>query len=120
MSTVGSVPRAPRFAFDVPVRVRFMGTGTWAYGRILNISRSGLLMAIRDSCLSCTEPIEAIVQLSEAAESVGDVTVRGRVVRVAQVGQVTQLATTIDEYRLQRPNAADRLTVGCPPPVDRD
>src|SRR3954470_20297743 len=119
MSTVWSVPRAPRFAFDVPVRVRFMGTGPWAYGRILNISRSGLLMAIRDSSLSCSESIEAIVRLSEAAESVGDVAVRGRVVRVAHVGQVTQLATTINEYRLHRSNAIDRVTIGCPPPADR-
>jgi len=120
MSTVGSVPRAPRFAFDVSVRVRLMGTRPWASGRILNISRSGLLMAIRDSPLSCTETIEAIVRLSEAAESVGDVTVRGRVVRVAHVGQVTHLATTINEYRLRRSNAADRLTIGFAPPVDRD
>jgi hypothetical protein len=97
-----------------------MGTGPWAYGRILNISRSGLLMALRDSSLSCTQAIEAIVRLSEAAESVGDVTVSGRVVRVAHVGRITKLATTIDEYRLHRTNVVDGLTIGFPPPVDRD
>ena len=95
------VERAPRSALDVPVRLRRMGAGMWQSGQTVNISRSGLLVVFSGS-FRCHDAIEAIVQLSRATPGMGDIRVRGRVARVAQAGRLTQLGTTIDEYRLQR------------------
>jgi hypothetical protein len=106
MSIVESVSRAPRFALDVPVRVRRVGAVVWEPGQAVNISRSGLLVAVRGS-FRCDDTIEAIVALSRATAGVGDVKVRGRVARVAQAGSLTQVATTIDEYRLRRADPSD-------------
>jgi PilZ domain len=108
MSIVESALRAPRFAVDVPVRVRHVGAAGWQSGQALNISRSGLLVAVRGS-FRCDDTIEAIVELSQATAGVGDVRVRGRVARVEQAGGLMQVGTTIDEYRLQRPDASDSL-----------
>ena len=106
MSIVESLPRAPRFALDVPVRVRRIGATVWESGQAVNISRSGLLVGVRGS-FRCNDTIEAIVELSQATASVGDVRVRGRVARVAQASSLTQLGATIDEYRLQRADTSD-------------
>ena len=62
--------------------------------------------AVRGS-FRCHDTIEAIVELSQATAGVGDVRIRGRVARVTQAGSLTQLGTTIDEYRLQRADASD-------------
>jgi hypothetical protein len=107
MSIFESVPRAARSALDVPVRVRRIGATGWEPGQAVNISRSGLLMEVRGP-FRCHDAIEAIVELSEATAGVGDVRVRGRVARVVQAGGLTQVGTTIDEYRLQRADASDR------------
>jgi hypothetical protein len=107
MSIFESVPRAPRSALDVPVRVRRIGATGWEPGQAVNISRSGVLVEVGGS-FRCHDTIEAIVELSEATAGVGDVRVRGRVARVAQAGGLTQVGTTIDEYRLQRADASDR------------
>lgn len=106
MSIFDSVPRAPRSALDVPVRVRRIGSTAWEAGQAINISRSGLLVAVRDS-FRCHDTIEAIVQLSQATAGVGDLKVRGRVARVAKAGSLMQVGTTIDEYRLQRAHPSD-------------
>jgi hypothetical protein len=106
MSIVERASRAPRFALEVPVRVRCIGAAVWESGQAVNISRSGLLLTVRGS-FRCHDTIEAIVELSQAPAGVGDVRVRGRVTRVAQAGSLTQLATTIDEYRLQRADASE-------------
>jgi hypothetical protein len=106
MSTVESASRAPRFALDVPVRVRRLGAAEWQSGQTVNISRSGLLAAVPGS-FRRHDTIEAIVELSRANASVSDVMIRGRVARVTQAGILTQLGTTIDEYRLQRADPSD-------------
>jgi hypothetical protein len=106
MSIFESVPRAPRSALDVPVRVRRIGATGWEPGQALNISRSGLLMEVRGS-FKCHDTIEGIVELSHATAGVGDIRVRGRVTRVAQAGSLMQVGTTIDEYRLQRTDPSD-------------
>ena len=106
MSSVESASRAPRFALDVPVRVRRVGAAVWQSGQTVNISRSGLLAAVRGS-FRLHDTIEAIVELSRATAGVGDVRIRGRVARVTHAGILTQLGTTIDEYRLQRADPSD-------------
>ena len=106
MSTVESASRAPRFALDVPVRVRRLGAAVWQSGQTVNISRSGLLAAVRGS-FRLHDTIEAIVELSRATAGVGDVKIRGRIARVTQAGILTQVGTTIDEYRLQRADPSD-------------
>jgi hypothetical protein len=107
MSIFDSVPRAPRSALDVPVRIRRIGATGWEPGQAVNISRSGLLIEVRGS-FRCHDTIEGIVELSQATAGVGDVRVRGRVTRVAQAGSLMVVGTTIDEYRLQRADASDR------------
>jgi hypothetical protein len=87
------------------VRVRRIGATVWEEGQAVNISRSGLLVAFGDS-FRCDDTIEAIVELSQATAGVADLRVRGR--RVAKAGSLTQVGTTIDEYRLQQPDAFDR------------
>ena len=104
MSIIASVPRAPRFALEVPVRIRRVGTDGWESGHTVNISRSGLLVAV-PSAIQRGDAIDAIVQLSDATATVADVILRGQVTRVAYVGSLTHVATTIDEYRLQQPDA---------------
>jgi hypothetical protein len=89
------------------VRVRRIGATVWEEGQAVNISRSGLLVAFGDS-FRCDDTIEAIVELSQATAGVADLRVRGRVARVAKAGSLTQVGTTIDEYRLQQPDAFDR------------
>jgi hypothetical protein len=106
MSIAESMPRAQRFPLDVPVRVRRIGATVWEAGQAVNISRSGLLVAVRNS-FRCHDTIEAIVELSQATAGVGDLRVRGRVARVAKAGSLTQVGTTIDEYRLKRADASD-------------
>jgi hypothetical protein len=106
MSIFESVPRAPRSALDVPVRVRRIGATGWEPGQAVNISRSGVLVEVGGS-FRCHDTIEAIVELSQATSGVGDVMLRGRVARVAQAGSLTHLGTTIDEYRLQRADPSD-------------
>jgi hypothetical protein len=102
------VCRARRFPLDVPVRVRRIGATVWEERQAVNISRSGLLVAFGDS-FRCDDTIEATVELSQATAGVADLRVRGRVARVAKAaGSLTQVATTIDEYRLQQPDAFDR------------
>ena len=75
------------------------------FGRTLNISRSGLLVAVPDAIQS-GDAIDAIVQLSDATATVADVILRGQVTRVAYAGSLTEVAMTIDRYRLQRPHAS--------------
>ena len=106
------MPRAPRFALTVPVRLRAVGTGAWELGHTINISRSGLLLAV-PSCRSCADTIEAVVQLSEATSTVSDVWMRGRVVRVDGSNNDYYVATTIDEDKFY---AADRSAA----PGDKD
>jgi hypothetical protein len=108
MSSVESASRAPRFALEVPVRVRRLGAAVWESGQTLNISRSGLLAAVLGS-FRRHDTIEAIVELSRANAGVSDVRIRGRVARVAQDGVLTELGTTIDEYQLQRANVSESL-----------
>jgi hypothetical protein len=106
MSIFESVPRAPRSALDVPVHVRRIGATGWEPGQAVNISRSGLLIEVRGS-FRCHDTIDAIVELSRATSGIGDIRLRGRVARMAQADSLTQLGTTIDEYRLQPANASD-------------
>ena len=112
MSIVESASRAPRFALEVPVRVRRIGADVWESGQTINISRSGLLLAVPGS-FRCHDTIEAIVALSQATFGVGDVRMRGRIARVTQTGSLTQLGTTIDEYRLQRADVSE-LSMAAP------
>ena len=106
------MPRAPRFALTVPVRLRAVGTGSWEFGHTINISRSGLLLAVPSS-LRCADTIEAVVRLSAATVTVSDVWLRGRVARVDRSGNDCYVATTIDEYKFY---AAQRSDV----PDDKD
>jgi hypothetical protein len=99
MSIVGNVPRAPRFAFQVPVCVRRIGAERWETGHTVDISRSGLLVAAAVA-VACDDTIEAIVRLSDSADTVSDVWLRGRVTRLGHADGVRQVAATIDEYRL--------------------
>ena len=112
MSIVESASRAPRFALEVPVRVRRIGAAVWQSGQTINISRSGLLAAVRGS-FRCHDTIEAIVALSQATAGVGDVRMRGRVARVTQAGSLTQLGTTIDEYVSSAQTSSD-LSMAAP------
>jgi FAD/FMN-containing dehydrogenase len=98
LSDERGVPRAPRFALTVPVRLGAVGTGSWEFGHTINISRSGLLVAVPSS-LRRADTIEAVVRLSEATLTVSDVWLRGRVARVAGSGNDRHVATTIDEYK---------------------
>jgi hypothetical protein len=103
MSIAGSVPRAPRFVVEVPIRLRRLGTESWTHGYTVNMSRSGLLAAAGVS-LACDEAIEAVVRLSQLTNTGADVWLRGRVARVEQSDAVPRVATTIDEYRFHSGN----------------
>jgi hypothetical protein len=99
MSIVGNLPRAPRFALQVPVCVRRIGAERWEPGHTVDISRSGLRVAA-EIAVECGESIEMIVLLSAATDTVADVWLRGRVARIGRAGGVRQVAATIDDYRL--------------------
>ena len=104
MTIVGWALRAPRTAPRVSTFIRRAGAEFWGVGHVVNISRSGLLVDA-DLSIAADEPIEVIVRLSEASDTGADVWVRGRVVRLTEVGGRQHVATTIDDYRLERPDA---------------
>jgi hypothetical protein len=104
MTIVGWTPRAPRTAPRVSTFMRRAGAEFWGVGHVVNISRSGLLVDTGVS-IAADEPIEVIVRLSEATDTGADVWVRGRVVRLTEAGDRWQVAATIDDYRLERPDA---------------
>src|SRR5689334_21244381 len=102
----GGRPRAPRFAFDVPLQYRRSGETAWRNGRGTNISRSGVLFHT-DQRLDVHSPIDVSfhVPIQLRGEGPASVLCRGRIVRQVatapgDIGVV--LAATIDSYRFQR------------------
>ena len=104
MTIVSWALRAPSTVLQVSTFIRRAGDEFWGFGHVLNMSRSGLLVDAELS-IGPGEPIEVIVRLSEASDTGADVWVRGRVVRLTEADGRRRLATTIDDYRLERPDA---------------
>ena len=99
MQQVGG--RAPRFAFDLPLRYRPIGATAWQEGRTENISRSGVLF-LADHVMEVDTRIEMTFVLPVTGRS-SQVVCRGRVVRIVppRVDEARPgLAATISRYRL--------------------
>jgi PilZ domain-containing protein len=101
------MPRAVRFAIEVPVRFRALGQLEWLSGQSVNISRSGVLFRA-DQILLPETHVELILPLPVKllGESGAQVVCSGDVVRtLATAGRPTTLAATIAEFRFVRAEA---------------
>jgi hypothetical protein len=110
----GGVPRAVRFAIEVPVRYRAVGAMEWSSGRSANISRSGVLF-LGERPLQPQTALELIVRLPFKMLGAKAATLRcsGEVVRVASGSEPPgALAATIAEIRFVRSDAASALRGG--------
>jgi hypothetical protein len=91
------VLRAQRFDLHQPLRYRSVGAARWRFGRIENISRSGVLFWSKKP-LDLDTPLEMSFKLP-LGKRPPEIVCRGRIVRsVAGSG----LAATIRTYRFVR------------------
>ncbi len=100
----GGMPRAARFAIEVPIRYRAVGEPEWRSGQSANISRSGVLFRGEEILLPETR-VELILRLPLMllGEPGAEVVCAGEVVRtVATTGQPATLAATIAQFRFER------------------
>ena len=103
----GGVPRAVRFAIEVPVRYRAVGEPRWSSGQSANISRSGVLFHAEQILLPETR-VELVLRLPLMllGEPGAEVVCSGEVVRtVASAGRPATLAATIAQFRFVRGEA---------------
>jgi hypothetical protein len=102
----GGVPRAVRFAIEVPVRYRAVGSREWSTGRSANISRSGVLLR-GERPLQPQTALELIVRLpfKILGEKAANLRCSGKVVRVQSGEGGGTLAATIASFRFVRGDA---------------
>ena len=102
----GGTRRAPRFAFEFPLRYRSAGGLTWHAGDGRNISRSGLLFQANDPPEGLTViEVSFLGPVRLPGEPAAAVVCQGRVVRQVPLDGLpggTAVAATIDNYRFER------------------
>lgn len=90
--------RAQRYALSLPARVRPEGHATWREGHVLNVSRSGVLVAVADSFPPAAS-LDLVFGVTDGTARTADVQCLAHVVRESHdASGRALLAATIDEY----------------------
>jgi len=98
-------PRADRYPLHVPARVRPEGHATWRDADIVNISRTGVLLAVAAN-FPPAATLDLEFGLLDGAARVSDVHCIGQVVREARGADGRALlAATIDRYDFEPPSS---------------
>jgi hypothetical protein len=99
-------PRAERFALSLPARVRPEGHITWRDADLINISRSGVLLAV-SLTFPPAESLDLVFGVTDGAARTADVRCVAHVVRETHDGRGRALlAATIDQYVFAPPPIA--------------
>lgn len=108
MSRRLQTPRAQRFALSLPARVRPEGHSSWRDADLINVSRSGVLLAVAAS-FPPAESLDLVFGVTDGAARTADVRCVAQVVRETHDGRGRALlAATIDRYVFEpSPLAAD-------------
>lgn len=87
------VPRATRYAIPLPVFYRAPGDHTWAEGRAVNISKSGVLVR-GDRRMAPESPVELLVTIPVDIQApyAGTTVCHGRIVRTVPTDGVESRA----------------------------
>jgi hypothetical protein len=98
MSSNAPRPRAERFPLALPARVRPVGHATWRDGDVVNVSRTGVLVAVAPSFPPAAS-IDLVFAVTDGAARSADVRCLAHVVReeVDARGR-SLLAAAIDQY----------------------
>jgi len=95
--------RAERYALSLPARVRPEGHSTWRDADLINVSRSGVLLAVAQS-FPPAESLDLVFGVTDGAERTADVRCIAHVVRETHDGSGRSLlAATIDQYVVAPP-----------------
>ena len=99
-------PRAQRFALSLPARVRPEGHSTWRDADVINVSRSGVLLAVA-ATFPPAESLDLVFGVTDGAARTADVRCVAHVVRESHDGRGRALlAATIDQYVFAPPPLA--------------
>ncbi len=99
-------PRAERYALSLPARVRPEGHSIWRDADIVNVSRSGVLLAVA-ATFPPAESLDLVFGVTDGAARTADVCCIAQVVRETHVNGRSLLAATIEQYVLAAPILAD-------------
>ena len=96
-------PRAQRFSLALPARVRPEGHSTWRDADVVNVSRSGVLLAVA-STFPPAESLDLVFGVTDGAARTADVRCVAHVVRETYDGNGRSLlAATFDQYVFSSP-----------------
>lgn len=98
------VPRAERYLLALPGRVRPEGHSIWRDADVVNVSRSGVLLAVAANFPPAAS-LDLVFGVSDGAARLADVTCVVHVVRESRdtTGR-SLLAATIDQYAFAPPD----------------
>lgn len=100
-------PRAQRFPLSLPARVRPEGHATWRDADVVNVSRSGVLLAVA-STFPAAESLDLVFGVTDRAARTADVRCVAHVVREIHTGNGRSLlAATFDQYVFSAPLLVD-------------
>lgn len=98
MASTAHKPRAERFVLGVPARVRPEGHATWRDADVVNVSRSGVLLAVSPA-FPPAETIDLVFAMTNGASRVADVQCLAHVVREDRDAKGRPLlAATFDQF----------------------
>jgi hypothetical protein len=100
-------PRAERYPLSLPARVRPEGHSTWRDADLVNVSRSGVLLAVAASFPPAAS-LDLVFGVTDGAARTADVRCVANVVRESRDATGRPLlAAAIDHYVLTAPPRAD-------------
>lgn len=95
--------RAERYALSLAARVRPEGHATWRNADVVNVSRSGILLAVSAS-FPPAETLDVVFGLTDGRARTADIRCVAHIVRETHDGKGRlQLAATIDQYVFEAP-----------------
>ena len=98
--------RAERYPLSLPARVRPEGHSIWRDADVVNVSRSGVLLAVGAS-FPPAESLDLVFGVTDGAARTADVRCVAHVVRETHINGRSLLAATIDQYVFAPPPLAD-------------
>ncbi len=100
-------PRAQRFALSLPARARPEGHSTWRDADLVNVSRSGVLLAVSPTFPPAAS-LDVVFGVTDGVARFADVRCVAHVVRESRDAKGRALlAATIDHYVFVPPPLAD-------------
>ena len=100
-------PRAERYALSLPARVRPEGHSIWRDADVVNVSRSGVLLAVA-ATFPPAASIDLVFGVTDGAARTADVRCVAQVVRESRDATGRPLlAATIEHYVFAPPPPAD-------------